>query len=171
MQFSALHPRSRTVYCRADEALPERPRGNNPLISADSSKGFTEWRSCLVCHLSSTASEAAPQTVENSDERLRFASHSVGLPRSAGLGSLTSEASVAAVYTKKGTRESHVPFFRTGGSYLFFAAFFFFAPLAFFAICNPPLRWFVDCEHSAPRPAHCAAWHVGPGVGDPRFAG
>jgi hypothetical protein len=49
-------------------------------------------------------------------------------------------------------------------SYFFFAAFFF-EPFAFFAISNPPFRSVVDCELYAPRPAHSAAWHVGPGVG------
>ena len=76
----------------------------------------------------------------------------------------------SAVYTKSGVHEKRgranctSPFRRTGGSYLFFAAFFFAA--FFFAICNPPFRWFVDCEHSPHAPAHSAAWHVGPGVGD-----
>jgi len=73
--------------------------------------------------------------------------------------------------TKKGTRESHAPLHgETGGSYLFFAAFFF-APLAFFAICNPPFRWLWIASVSPYDPAHSAAWHVGPGVGVSRFAG
>ena len=53
---------------------------------------------------------------------------------------------------------------RTGGGYFFLAAFFF-APFAFFAIWNPPFRWFVDCESASHDPAHSAAWHVGPGAG------
>ena len=55
-------------------------------------------------------------------------------------------------------------------AYLFFAAFFF-APFAFFAIWNPPFRWFMDCESASHDPAHSAAWHVGPGVGDPSLRG
>jgi hypothetical protein len=54
------------------------------------------------------------------------------------------------------------------GDYLFFAAFFF-PPLAFFAMLNPPFRWFG--LRSAQVPAHSAAWHVGPGILQSRFVG
>ena len=49
-----------------------------------------------------------------------------------------------------------------GGCYLFFAAFFF-APLAFFAIFNPPFRLLWIASFPPDHPAHSAAWHVGPG--------
>ena len=57
-----------------------------------------------------------------------------------------------------------------GGCYLFFAAFFF-AAFAFFAISNPSLHFGWICEYAPYNPAHSAAWHVGPGVGDPSLRG
>ena len=68
-------------------------------------------------------------------------------PQTSGVGSRV----CVALYTKKGDARIARPLsWRTGGSYLFFAAFF--AAFFFFAICNPPFRWFVDCEFFAPRP-------------------
>jgi hypothetical protein len=73
---------------------------------------------------------------------------------------------VFVVAQKKGDAQIvQSPFMaKTGGSYLFFAAFFL-PPLAFFAICNPPFRWLWIASNSPYDPAHSAAWHVGPGAG------
>jgi len=48
-------------------------------------------------------------------------------------------------------------------TYLFFAAFFF-PPLAFFAIEDSSLHWWI--AGSGFSPAHSAAWHVGPASSD-----
>ena len=48
-------------------------------------------------------------------------------------------------------------------AYLFFAAFFF-PPLAFFAIEDSSLHWWI--ARSGFPPAHSAAWHVGPALDD-----
>ena len=51
--------------------------------------------------------------------------------------------------TKKGDARIARPLlWRAGGSYLFFAAFFF---VAFFAICNPPFRWLWIAIHPTTR--------------------
>ena len=89
--------------------------------------------------------------------------HTCGMDRFVDTSGVRSRVSLRCT-RKRGRANRTSPYFwRTGGSYLFFAAFFF-APLAFFAICNPPFRWIASFPPHARRTL--PPGYAGPGVDD-----